>query len=134
MKKLIAIKIVVAVLFLNGCAINQPPVVTQGSPVANVGADLNTAAAQAMDAFTHYETGNIDYLWAVQFALNAYQGAIKSGDDVKSVVNAWTAGKGKTLGDRLALLFQTSSGTSQQKVAALSSAVDTVALASQSSP
>lgn len=95
------------------------------SPVTTTGQDVNTLAAQATQAWVDYKAGRVDYAYAVEHALYAYQTISKTSADVKALVTAWT-GDG-TLAEKLARIFAASSGPPEAKMKALAAGVGATA-------
>ena len=126
MKKLICLICLIGPMFLSGCATAplQPK-----SPAAALGIDLATDAAQAVQAYVEFQSGNTDMTWALAKGFTAYQDFIKSGDDVKAITKAWTGNTAESqkLADRLARIFSQAQGTPAQKIAALQQTVASVA-------
>ena len=117
MKKLILISLIAA---LAGCAdTSKVPTIVQTSPAGAVGMDLNSAAQKAMADYAAAKANGVDYLWALQEAFNSYGTIIKTQADVKALVDAWDGTSDQTLANRLAALFGASTGTTQERVAAL---------------
>lgn len=115
-------------IILLGCASPAaPPVITQPSPVAVVGQDLNSAAERVLTDYATYKNGGKDMLWALQEAFYAYQDLAKIPADVKEIVSVWTGSKGQPLADRIELLFKTSNGRPAEKMKALAAAATSVA-------
>lgn len=123
--KILSLLLIIPLISFSGCA--DVPTIQQDSPVAHVGQDLGADAIAAIADWAHVSTGGVDYAWAVSAGLDAYKDIAKTAADVKALVAVWTAGKGTALADRLALLFQTSSGTPAQKLAAIAQAARTAA-------
>ena len=123
--KYIVLVLFAELLFATGCA--NAPKIQSGSPVAKVGQDLGSAATQAFMDYMQFSAGNVNAAWAIGQAFDGYHAVINTSADVKAAVQAWTAGKGKPLADRLALLFENSSGTAQQKTAAIQAAAQQAA-------
>lgn len=120
----ILLSVFLCVLFASSCTtvpLNGPA----PSPVAATGQDLNTLAAQATQAYVDYKAGNVNYAWAVSQALTAYQTIVKTKDDVKKLVTAWT-GDG-TYAEKLARIFAASSAPPEAKMKALQNGTQSAA-------
>lgn len=120
--------------FLCGCAettkfFSKQPAIPTGAPVAEAGQDLHVAVAKATQAYIDIKNGDANFAWSVKQGLDAYQLFLKSKADVKQLVQQWSDGTaaGKSFAEKLSALFQASTGTPEQKAAALASGVQTAA-------
>lgn len=133
--------VAVAMLVVTGCAQNpfalfkttgtvntsQVPTLVAQTPLGHVGQDLADAAKVAFDAYAQAKSGNVDYVWGLMQALNAYSTVIKDSADVKALIAAWDGTSDQTLANRIASLFGASSGTTQQRLATLAAAAQQTA-------
>lgn len=113
----------VAVASFNGCAQYQS--LQKVVPVTATGQDLQSAVAQATQAYIQAKNGDVSYAWSIQKGLDAYQLYLKTKGDVKAVVQQWSDGTkaGQTFAEKLAVLFGSSPAPPAAKVSAISSGV-----------
>jgi hypothetical protein len=120
--------ILVFCLLTAGCATGP---VYPSSPVAVVGSDFQKAAAEALQAYADYKSGNVDLTWALTKMFSAYSEYAQDSSDVKALIAAWTgnAGDSQELADRLARIFGASTAPPETKMAALAQIAQNVAAA-----
>ena len=114
----------------NGCAQYQIP---QGLPLTATGQDLQSAVAQATQAYIEAKNGSVSYAWSIEKGLAAYQLYIKTKGDVEAVIKQWSDGSkaGQTFAQKVAGLFASSPASPTVKSAALRSGVQ---IAAQNTP
>lgn len=112
-----------AALFTNCQAV---PVEGGASAVSTAGQSINDLAAQATQAWVDYQHGDINYGWAAVKGLYALSSAIKTKDDLKAVVTAWS-GSG-TFAEKLARIFAVSTAPPGTTAKAIASGISQKAL------
>lgn len=115
---IIAALLLPAVL-LSGCADapSRPSVL-----VTKTGQDFHAAIADAFQSYVDIKNGNTDYVYSIQHGLDAYHKGVAIADDIKAIVKAWgdskvdvATGKQRSLLDRLAQIFNDTSGPPAEK-------------------
>lgn len=125
-----AVALLLTPIAFNGCA--QHPVGQQNIPVTATGQDLQSAVAQATQAYIEAKNGNVSYAWSIEKGLAAYQLYLKTKGDVKAVIRQWSDGSkaGQTFAEKIASLFGSSPASPTAKAAAISSGVQVAAQSS----
>jgi hypothetical protein len=105
----------------------QVPTIVNASPAGLVGYDLVNAAELAFNNFATVKAGNADYVWGLLQAINSYSTVIKTQADLQTLIAAWDGTKDQSLANRIAAMFGASTGTIQERMAALAVAAQDTA-------
>lgn len=130
--KLVLVSLVtLASVGCTGSFMSEVPKIPGNAPIANAGNDLETAVAQATQAYIDAKGGNANFAWSVKEAMDAYQLYVKTKGDVQAVVQQWSDGSaaGKSFAQNLATLFGSATGAPAAKAAAVAKGVQKAALA-----